>query len=139
MKFSDADNLAYLRAQSSIIEKEAVELDYDSQYSELIPVSTQGNPFAAAVVFASNAAVLLTKSGRTVAVLAAPAGDRFAASVIARLAGATVVSRRTTGLALAVDAPLSSFGVAGAVVVCLTVWVAGFTASLQEQGTEQRR
>jgi len=59
MKFSDADNLAYLRAQSSIIEKEAVELDYNSQYSELIPVSTQGNPFAAAVVFASS-----TKVGR---------------------------------------------------------------------------
>ena len=59
MKFSDADNLAYLRAQSLIIEKEAVELDYNSQYSELIPVSTQGNPFAAAVVFASS-----TKVGR---------------------------------------------------------------------------
>lgn len=59
MKFSDADNIAYLRAQSAIIEKEAVELDYNSQYSELIPVSTQGNPFAAAAVFASS-----TKVGR---------------------------------------------------------------------------
>ena len=56
-KFTDADNLAFLQQQAAIVNKEAVELDYQSQYSQLIPVSTAGNPFAPAVVFVSEAKV----------------------------------------------------------------------------------
>lgn len=51
--FSDADNLAYMRSQAAIINREAVELDYNPLYQALIPVSTEGHPFAPAVVFGS--------------------------------------------------------------------------------------
>lgn len=51
--FTDADSLQYLRAQTVIINKQAVELDYQSVYQQLIPVATSGNPFASAVVFTS--------------------------------------------------------------------------------------
>ena len=41
--FSDADNLAYMRSQAAIINREAVELDYNTLYQALIPVSTEGH------------------------------------------------------------------------------------------------
>lgn len=53
-QFSDADNIAYLRQQAAIINRQAVELDYQSQYADLLPVTTSGNPFAPSVVFVSS-------------------------------------------------------------------------------------
>ena len=93
----------------------------------------------ATVVFAGDAAVLLTKARRTVAVLAAPPGHGFAATSVTGFARSTVISRRTTGLTFAVYAELAALGMAWAVRVSLAVWVVCFTAGLPQEGTQQRR